>query len=978
MGPVRLFERATPGFRRGRKPGAFVLVLLILSLSACVGPAQQLGPRPGQTPLDAAEAYLQRFQPGPNPRVFQTTRILDRRGTPIAELWSEGRRTWIPLKRISQHLIDATIAVEDSTFYINSGVDTTRILGAALQNYGEGEVVSGASTITMQLARNLFLDPDQRFEQSMDRKMLEAGLAQELTNLFSKDEILEMYLNLANYSHLAYGPEAASQVYFAKSASELTLAEATLIAGIPQRPAAFDPFTDLPAVKERQRTVLDMMVRHEYLTQAAADAAYRQPIVLNPDPDRHVNLLPHYVNYVADVLDARLGSGAGTRSGLTITGTLDVRFQELAQEIVARQVKALQPTHDLSNGALVAMLPYSGEILAMVGSADFNDEKIAGQVNVARSLRQPGSAIKPVLYAAAMDDLLISPATVLWDIPVSYPITGTKPYAPVNYDEKFHGPVTVRTALANSYNVPAVKLLEAVTVDRMLRGAEVMGIRSLSRSEINFGLALTLGGGDVTLLELTTAYSVLASQGRSVAPEPILQAVDAYGRPVLNARRPQGEPLQAVSSSTAFLLTDILADNEARTPMFGANSPLRLSKPAAAKTGTTDDWRDNWTVGYTRFLVAGAWTGNSDGHPMKRVSGIAGAAPIWHEFMEAVLKQPELLAAIGAPDPADDETWRFAAPLDVELLDACPPQMRCRKGGEYFSRAWLDAAGEAGPLADSVAEVPSAPVYALRPDSGRWTAYCRTEPAAVRGLLKLPGPLGLPKPGEASADTVQAASGASLHLISYARQDNPTPVPAGGSRAPRQVDVLKAVAWSLRTPTPVDLGPCDSLQETVRQALQAEPKQSDASLSISVDLGSAMDPDAGPVAGSLPSPTDNAVPVIGASPGEFRFALGEPIQNHSNCPGHYIVGAVLAHNGARMGGVRIVMVDEWGNRAEAVSKTGASDAGQYDFPINSFANRYTLTVVDSSGSPISVPVTVEHLQGYGGNAPCHTVVWQAY
>lgn len=978
MGIARLFGREKPGSSRKAKAGCFALALLTLFLSACVAPTQQLGPRPAQTPLEAAEAYLQRYQPGITPRVFQTTRIFDRNGTLLAELWSEGRRTWVPVSRVSQHLIDATIAAEDSTFYINTGVDTARVVGAALQNYEEGKVVSGASTITMQLARNLFLGPDDRYEQSMDRKILEAGLAQELTTLFSKDEILEMYFNLANYSHLAYGPEAASQVYFAKPAAELTLAEAALIAGIPQQPANLDPYKDLPAVKTRQRTVLDLMVRHGLLTQVGADAAYNKPIVLNPDPDRRINLLPHYVNYVADVLDTRLGTGAGLRSGLTITGTLDVRFQNLAQEIVARQVKALQPKHDLSNGALIAMLPYNGEILAMVGSANFNDDKIAGQVNVTRSLRQPGSAIKPVLYAAAMDDLLISPATVLWDIPVSYPITGTKPYAPANYDGKFHGPVTVRTALANSYNVPAVKLLEAVTVDRMLRGAEVMGIRSLSRSEINFGLALTLGGGDVTLLELTTAYNVLASDGRAVAPEPILQAVDAYGRPVLNARRPQGEPLQAVRSSTAFLLTDILADNQARKPMFGANSPLKLSKPAAAKTGTTDDWRDNWTVGYTRYLVAGAWTGNSDGHPMKRVSGIAGAAPIWHEFMEAVLKQPELLAVIGAADTTDEAAWQFAQPSDVESRDACPPRMTCRQGGEYFSRAWLDAAGEAGPLADSVAQVPSAPVYASRPEGGRWTAYCRTEPAALRELLKLPGPLGLPKPGGPITNSLSLAPESASLLVSHTLQDNPTSQPANGPRAPRQVDVLRAVAWGLRSPTPVNLGPCDSLQEIVKQALRADPRQGDSALSISADLSAAMNPNAGPVAGNLPSPTDNALPVIGASPGTFRFALGQAIQNHNNCPGHYIVGAVLNKDGAPLGGVRIVMVDEWGNRAEAVSKTGATDAGRYDFPINSFANRYSLTVVDSGGTPISAPITVEHLQGYGGDSSCHTVVWQAY
>ena len=257
----RLIPRQKPGFGRLTVgPGFAGLALCILLLSACVAPTQQLGPRPAQTPLEAVESYLQRYQPGTTPRVFQTTRILDRNGALLAELWSEGRRTWVPLSRVSHHLIDATIAAEDATFYINTGVDTARVLGAALQNYEEGKVVSGASTITMQLARNLFLGPDERYEQSMDRKMLEAGLAQELTTLFSKDEILEMYLNLANYSHLAYGPEAASQVYFGKPASELTLAEASLIAGIPQQPANLDPYRDLPAVKARQRTVLDMMV----------------------------------------------------------------------------------------------------------------------------------------------------------------------------------------------------------------------------------------------------------------------------------------------------------------------------------------------------------------------------------------------------------------------------------------------------------------------------------------------------------------------------------------------------------------------------------------------------------------------------------------------------------------------------------------------------------------------------------------------
>ncbi len=263
------------------------LVLLAGVLAGCIPPAtNQLGPRPATDALGAVEVYLQKYQPGPLPRVFQTSRLYDRHGALLAERWSEGRRTWIPLNRISKHLIDATIATEDATFYTNPGVDPARIAGAALGNAQEGDVVSGASTITMQLARNLFLGDDQRYQQSMDRKMLEAGLAQEVTSLFSKDEILEMYLNLLNYGHMAYGPEAAAQVYFGKSAADLSLAEATLLAGIPQQPANLDLFTNFDAAKARQRVVLDMLVRHGFLTQIDADAVHAEPVTLNPAPDQ--------------------------------------------------------------------------------------------------------------------------------------------------------------------------------------------------------------------------------------------------------------------------------------------------------------------------------------------------------------------------------------------------------------------------------------------------------------------------------------------------------------------------------------------------------------------------------------------------------------------------------------------------------------------------------------------------------------------
>ena len=310
-----------------------MFVLIAGLIAGCIPPAtNQLGPRPAPDTLGAVEAYLQKYQPGPLPRVFQTSRLYDRHGALLAERWSDGRRTWVPLNRISKHLIDATIATEDATFLTNPGVDAARIAGAALGNAQEGDVVSGASTITMQLARNLFLGDDQRYQQSMDRKMLEAGLAQEVTSLFSKDEILEMYLNLLNYGHMAYGPEAAAQVYFGKSAADLSLAEATLLAGIPQQPANLDLFANFDAAKARQRVVLDMLVRHGFLSQTETDKIHAEQVTLNPAPDQVTNAAPHFTQYVWDVLDSRLGEGAAVRSGLAVTTTLDLKMQELAQE----------------------------------------------------------------------------------------------------------------------------------------------------------------------------------------------------------------------------------------------------------------------------------------------------------------------------------------------------------------------------------------------------------------------------------------------------------------------------------------------------------------------------------------------------------------------------------------------------------------------------------------------------------------------
>jgi membrane peptidoglycan carboxypeptidase len=459
-----------------------------------------------------------------------------------------------------------------------------------------------------------------------------------------------------------------------------------------------------------------------------------------------------------------------------------------------------------------------------------------------------------------------------------------------------------------------------------------MGIRSFS-PEREYGLSLTLGGGEVTPLELTGAFATLAGGGVLTQPNPILAASDALGKDVTPAR-----PYlpQAVSAATAFQVSDILSDNTARKPMFGENSPLKLSRPAAAKTGTTTDFRDNWTVGFTKYLVTGVWAGNANGQPMKGTTGLTGAAPIWHDFNEAVIANPEILAELGAPnDPANPSAgWEFTPPADVEQRPDCPPALTCREGGEYFSKSWLEAAGEAGPLADTVENAPSAPVYADR-GGWVWSAYCRVEPAVVRTMLKLPGLLGLP--GQ----------------VDQAAMDNDT-----------KTAQMRAMAWSLSHPLPVNVGPCDGLPRVAAQAGAGR---------VSADLGAAMNPNVGtaPVGGQV---TATSAYTGGAAAGATSYALAQPVTHHNSCPGNYIMGQVIDWQGRSVAGVQVRMVDQWGNIAETASKDGAGDFGLFDFPLNYFANQYTLTVLDGNGRAISAPVVVDHLQGAGGDAPCHTVV----
>lgn len=584
---------------------------------------------------------------------FETTRILDRNGGLLYEILdpNAGRRTYVPLDKISPNLVAATIATEDKDFYSHPGFDFWAIVRALWQNYVTGGQGGGASTITQQLARALLLSPEERSQRTVTRKAREIILAAEITRRYTKDEILELYLNEIYYGNLAYGIQAASETYFDKAASDLTLGEASFLAGLPQSPAVYDIYTNREGTLGRQQQVLVLMYEVSQSQGCIVVSNSPSPVCVDPQAaagaaDEMKNRTfgspnidtryPHWVNYVRSLLEEQYDAQTIYRSGFTIYTTLDPILQDEAQRLVTEQVAALVDKN-ARNGALVALRPSTGEILAMVGSPDFNNDAISGQVNMAVSqTRQPGSSIKPITYVAAFEKGW-TPATLIWDVPSEFPPSGNPddtrpPYIPVNYDGKSHGPVTVRMALSNSFNIPAVKALDFISVygkGGMVETAKRFGITSLTRDD--YGLALTLGGGDVSLLEMTGAFSVFANNGQRMPPVAILKITDYAGNVVFEYKPTPGE--QVIRAEHAYLITSILSDNESRSWMFGRNSVLSLPFPAAAKTGTTNDFRDNWTMGYTPDLVTGVWIGNADYTPMVNTTGLTGAAPIWSQFM---------------------------------------------------------------------------------------------------------------------------------------------------------------------------------------------------------------------------------------------------------------------------------------------------------------------------------------------------------
>ena len=600
-------------------------------------------------------AWFARDLPQPDKVVRRegfATRLYDRSGKLLYDIYGDQRRIPVELGDVPEYVKQAAVAIEDKDFYKHQGFDPKGITRAMVAIIFRGKL-QGGSTLTQQLVKNVLLTS----ERSLGRKVKEFMLAVQIEKKFSKDQILQMYLNEAPYGGTAWGIGTAAEVYFKKPVSQLTLLEGAILAGMPQRPSVYTPYGANPtAYVDRTKAVLRRMREDKYITREQEEQALKDLPNVKFSPVEQGILAPHFVFYVREQLDNMFGEKLVEQGGLQVTTTLDLELQEKAQGIVAEEIEKAQQFH-ITNGASLVVDAINGEILAMVGSKNYFDRDYEGQVNVVLSKRQPGSAIKPVTYVTALRRGF-SPASMLMDSETEFPgVDENTPYKPVNYDGKYHGPVQLRWALASSLNLPAVKLLALVGVKEMLKVASDMGFTTLdssSESVRRYGLSLTLGGGEVRLLDMAVAYSAFANGGIKVEPVAILKVTDSKGKELFKQRSVKGR--RVLSEGESFLVNHMLSDNSARLLTFGENSLINIrGRSVAVKTGTTNDRRDNWTVGWTADTVVGTWVGNNDNSPMKQVaSGVTGAAPIWRRILMEVLKN--------RPDK------EFAPPSDVEAI----------------------------------------------------------------------------------------------------------------------------------------------------------------------------------------------------------------------------------------------------------------------------------------------------------------------
>lgn len=633
----------------------------------------------------------------PVPQALQSSlksealKIYDRHGQLLYEELEEGRgrQTYLDLEKIPEDLKQAFLSVEDSRFYEHSGVDVRSIVRAIWQNASAGEVVSGGSTITQQLVRNVVGVNEAR---TVPQKVKESVLALKLGKFMSKDEVLEAYLNTIYFGGLAYGVEAASQQYFGKSAVHLSLAEAAFLAGLPQAPNRYFPFQHFDRAKERQHTVLRAMKEKGRIDESRYQMAISESIQLRRQD--FSKRAPHFVDYV---LGHRL-----ELPGSEVETTLDLGLQERLERLVFADLTFLDH-FNIENAAAVVLKVDDGDILAMVGSSDYDNELIQGQVNVTTSLRQPGSSIKPLVYAAALEQGW-EPSTVILDEPVRFDTEHGLPYSPKNYDLRYRGEVTVAESLAQSLNVPAVKALHFVGLDPFLRLARNFGLTSFDQPSSHYGLSLALGAGEVKLLELANAYRVFPNNGQFSASQFLMDS--------------RSNPETILTTPTAQKVSAILSSNNLRAPAFGEENPLKFPYPVAAKTGTTRNFRDNWTIGYTDDYVVGVWVGNAGGAVMQGVSGISGAGPIFYKVMNVLHEEtgtqlrvnPDIKLPVARttlrPEPVslvqEESAFRILSPFanDRFLYDPSKPasvqkiKLSSNRRAEWLINGQLFAEGE--------------------------------------------------------------------------------------------------------------------------------------------------------------------------------------------------------------------------------------------------------------------------------------------
>ncbi len=577
-------------------------------------------------------------------QVVQSTRIYDRTGSHLLYEIGEIHRTSVSLDHISPYIIQATLAAEDDQFYEHHGLDFQGILRGVVLKPLSGQRAQGGSTITQQLIKNSILTP----ERTVRRKVKEAVLSLELEQRFSKDEILGMYLNEIPYGSQAYGVEAASQLYFGKSSSNVTLVEAAVLAALPKAPSYYSPYgSHFEDLKRRQEHILSRMAGLGMITQQEAEEAKKEELYFQP---RNESILaPHFVFYVKEILDSELGERMVEQGGLKVLTTLDMKLQKTAEQALENHQKALNSL-GASNAAITAIDPKTGDILAMAGSIDYFNEDIDGNVNVAIRHRSPGSSIKPLAYAAAWQKGYTT-ETILVDAETNF----GQDYKPLNYDLSQRGPVTMRNALANSMNIPAVKTLYLAGLKETASFAQKMGLSSLTDPD-RYGLSLVLGGGEVRLVDLVSAYGVFANDGLRLPHRAILKTeIESDSDVLIDVSKDETDGEQVIPNNLARTVTDVLSDNHARSLTFGTHSPLQLgSRPVATKTGTTQDYRDGWTVGYTPSLAAGVWAGNNDNSPMGNHSpGVRTAAPVWNEFMRNALSGTTIEHFV-TPEPSNN------------------------------------------------------------------------------------------------------------------------------------------------------------------------------------------------------------------------------------------------------------------------------------------------------------------------------------